>query len=107
MMVADADGDGAQEIIYGASTIASDGTAKCSTGFGHGDALHVGVFVPTRTGIQVFMPHEDGTQPSYDVHDAFTCEVIVRGPVTGNDNGRAAADFVSPTDVATCFQPRS
>jgi rhamnogalacturonan endolyase len=102
MMVADADGDGAQEIIYGASTIASNGTAKCSTGFGHSDALHVGVFVPTRTGIQVFMPHEDGTQPSYDVHDAFTCEVIVRGPVTGSDNGRAAADFVSPTDAATC-----
>jgi hypothetical protein len=102
MMVADADGDGAQEIIYGASTIASNGTAKCSTGFGHSDALHVGVFVPTRTGIQVFMPHEDGTQPSYDVHDAFTCEVIMRGPVTGSDNGRAAADFVSATDAATC-----
>jgi len=28
------DGDGAQEIIWGSSTIASDGTKKCSTGLG-------------------------------------------------------------------------
>ena len=40
--VADVDDDGAQEIIYGSSTIDSNGTRKCSTGFGHGDALHMG-----------------------------------------------------------------
>ena len=98
MMVADADGDGAQEIIYGASTIASNGTKQCSTGFGHGDALHVGVLVPSRPGIQVFMPHESGTQPTLDVHDAFTCEVIYQAPASGTDNGRGAADDIDPNN---------
>jgi hypothetical protein len=97
MMVADADGDGAQEIIYGASIIASDGTAKCSTGFGHGDAIHAGVFVPTRPGIQVFMVHEDGTQPAHDIHDAFTCEVIYKSPPAGDDM-RGLADDVDPNN---------
>jgi hypothetical protein len=94
MMVADADGDGAQEIIWGSSTISSDGKQQCSTGFGHGDALHVGVLVPSRLGIQVFMPHENGAQPAYDVHDASTCKVIVKGPVAGIDNGRGVADDI-------------
>ncbi len=94
MAVADVDGDGAQEVIYGASTIDSDGTRKCSTGFGHGDALHVGDLVPSRSGLEVFLPHEGGTQPSYDVHDANTCQVIVKGPVTGSDTGRGVADDI-------------
>lgn len=94
MAVADVDGDGAQEVIYGASTIDSDGTRKCSTGFGHGDALHVGDLVPSRSGLEVFLPHEGGTQPSYDVHDANTCQVIAKGPVTGSDTGRGVADDI-------------
>ena len=94
MAVADVDGDGAQEIIYGASTIDSDGTRRCSTGFGHGDALHVGDLVPSRPGLEVFLPHESSSQPSWDVHDASTCAVIARGPVTGGDTGRGVADDV-------------
>jgi len=94
MMVADADGDGSQEIIWGSATISGDGKKQCSTGLGHGDALHVGVLIPTRPGIQVFMPHETGTQPAYDVHDASKCQVIVKGPVAGIDNGRGVADDI-------------
>jgi len=95
MAVADSDGDGAQELMYGSSVIDSNGTRKCSTNFGHGDAMHVGAFVPGRPGVQVFMPHEDGSQPSWDVHDGATCQVIQRGPVTGTDTGRGVADDVS------------
>jgi len=97
MMVADADADGAQEIIWGSSTISSDGKKQCSTGLGHGDALHVGVFVPTRPGIQVFMPHESGPV-AYDVHDASTCQVLVKGPAFARDNGRGVADDVDPNN---------
>jgi rhamnogalacturonan endolyase len=96
MAVADVDGDGAQEIIYGAATIDSDGTGKCSTNLGHGDALHVGDLVPARPGIEVFLPHESLTGPIFDVHDANTCELIVRGPVTGTDTTRGVADDVTP-----------
>ncbi len=96
MAVADVDGDGAQEVIYGASVIDSNGTRKCSTGFGHGDAVHVGDFVPSRAGLEVFMVHEDGAQPSWDVHDAGTCQVIQRGPVMNTDTGRGVADDIFP-----------
>jgi hypothetical protein len=99
MMVADTDGDLAQEIIYGSATIDSNGTFKCATGFGHGDALHVGDLVPTRAGLEVFMPHEDTTKPSYDVRDANTCAVIVQGPVTGSDTGRGVADDVTSSSA--------
>jgi len=102
MMVADADGDGAQEIIYGSSTIASNGIGKCSTGFGHGDTLHVGVFTPSLQvndpGIQVFMVHQTGTQPAYDVHDAATCALIVKGRAMGIDNREGVADDIDPNN---------
>ncbi len=94
MAVADSDGDGAQEIMYGASVIDSNGTRKCSTNLGHGDALHVGAFVPGRGGVQVFMPHEDTTKPSWSVHDGATCQVFQQGPVTGTDTGRGVAGDV-------------
>jgi rhamnogalacturonan endolyase len=100
MMVADTDGDGAQEIIWGSATISGDGKKQCTTGFGHGDALHVGVLLfPPPSAIQVFMPHETGTQPAYDVHDASTCHVIVKGPVLGIDNGRGVADDIDPNNA--------
>ena len=102
MMVADTDNDGAQEMIYGAATIDSNGTFKCATGFGHGDALHAGELIPGK-GISVFMPHEDKTQPTYDVHDANTCNVIVKGPVSGKDNGRGCADDVDPKNPGAEF----
>ncbi|MFC1641489.1 rhamnogalacturonan lyase [Myxococcota bacterium] len=96
MAVANVDDDLGHEIIFGSSTIDSNGTRKCSTGFGHGDALHVGDLVPSRAGLEVFMPHEDAAQPSWDVHDANTCTVIAKGDVTGKDTGRGAADDITP-----------
>jgi hypothetical protein len=96
LAVADVDGDGAQEIVYGASVLNADGTRRCSTGLGHGDALHVADLVPSRPGLEVFMPHEDPAQPSWDLHDASSCEVLLQGPVTGKDTGRGVADAVLP-----------
>jgi rhamnogalacturonan endolyase len=92
-MAADTDGDGAQEIITGALTIGSDGTFRCSTNDGHGDALHVGELVVGK-GISVFSVHE-GTG-GYDVHNGNTCSFYVN--VTGGgDNGRGVADDVDPS----------
>ncbi|MGC4069475.1 MAG: rhamnogalacturonan lyase [Polyangiaceae bacterium] len=96
MVVADVDDDGAQEVIYGAATIDSTGGFKCSTGFGHGDALHVTDLIPARPGLEVFMPHENKAGPSYDVRDANTCEVIVQGPVRNADTGRGVAADILP-----------
>lgn len=93
-MAADADGDGAQEIITGSATIGSDGTLRCTTGNGHGDALHVGELVVGK-GISVFTVLEGSG--GYDVHNANTCAIYAK--VTGgDDNGRGVADDISPTN---------
>ena len=87
MMVADVDGDGAQEIIQGSATMNGDGTKRCATDFGGGRALHVGDFLPNRPGIEVFVPHFGGTSPTYDLHDGNTCEVLAKGPIGDADRG--------------------
>ena len=96
MSVADVDGDDAQEIVYGAAMIQSDGSFGCATGLGHGDALHVGDLIPARAGLEVFMPHEDTTKRMWDVRDAASCAIIQQSSATGADNGRGiAADIVA------------
>ena len=96
-MAGDVDGDGSQEIIPGSSTINSDGTFRCATGVGHGDALHVGVLIKGK-GLQVYLPHEnDGGQ---DCHSGDTCASNFK--VTGSgDNGRGVAEWVSTSATAT------
>jgi hypothetical protein len=96
----DTNADGAQEIITGALTIASDGTFQCTTGLGHGDAMHVGELIVGK-GLAVFQVHE--SIGGHDCHDAATCKLYFN--VTGGlDNGRGVADYVSPDDTtaATC-----
>ncbi|MDT0342833.1 rhamnogalacturonan lyase family protein [Streptomyces litchfieldiae] len=92
LSIADVDADGRQEIVYGAATIDDNGRLMYSTGFGHGDALHVGDFVPSRSGLEVFTIHEAGNQPGSDLHDARTGQVIHRTPTSGSEGpGRGVA----------------
>ncbi|SEQ25336.1 RICIN domain-containing protein [Streptomyces radiopugnans] len=92
LSVADVDSDGRQEIVYGSATVDDNGTLMYATGFGHGDALHVGDFAPSRPGLEVFTIHEPGNQPGSDLHDARTGQVIHRTPTSGSEGpGRGAA----------------
>lgn len=101
MVVADVDGDRAQEIVYGAAMIQSDGSFGCSTGLNHGDALHVSDFVPSRKGLEVFMPHEDKAKPWWHVRQAEDCKVLFQSTSSDADNGRGvAADVVSSSPGA-------
>ena len=52
------DGDGFDEITYGASAIDHNGKGLYSTGLGHGDMLHVGKFIADRPGLQCFQCFE-------------------------------------------------
>jgi hypothetical protein len=99
-MAADVDNDGAQEIIPGASTINSNGTFKCATGLGHGDAMHVGELVAGK-GITVFSVHE--SIGGHDTHNAATCAFYANVAGSG-DNGRGVGEYVaaSNTTAATC-----
>lgn len=58
LSIADVDGDGRDEIVYGSMTLNDDGAGLYTTRLHHGDALHVGDLDPTRPGLEVFMPHE-------------------------------------------------
>ncbi len=58
--VADVDGDGRDEIVFHSMVIDDNGKGLYSTGFRHGDALHVGAFDPARpTELEVFGVHEN------------------------------------------------
>ena len=94
LSVADVDGDGCDEIIWGSGAVDNDGHLLYSVGFGHGDAIHLADLDPDRPGYEVFDVHEESTG-SYgcDLHDARTGEVLVR-KTSDRDTGRGiAADF--------------
>jgi rhamnogalacturonan endolyase len=61
---ADVDGDGKDEIVYGAAVIDDNGKGLYSTGLGHGDALHVSDLDPDRPGLEVFSIHERPRHPN-------------------------------------------
>ena len=98
MAVADADGDGRDDIVYGAATIKSDGTLMYSTGLCHGDALHVGKHDPGRPGLQVFMVHESPScykGHGAEMHDAATGKVLW-GIASSIDVGRGICMDIDP-----------
>ena len=58
LSVGDVDGDGKDEIVYGACAIDDDGKGLYTTGLGHGDAMHLSDIDPDRPGLEVFGIHE-------------------------------------------------
>jgi rhamnogalacturonan endolyase len=112
LSVADVDGDGKQEVVYGGATVDHDGALRySSTGVlppgsgdpgaavrvGHGDALHVTDIDPARPGLEVYMVHENArfAPYGYALRDASTGEVVYGG-YTGVDTGRGMVGDVDP-----------
>ena len=101
LSIADVDGDGCDEIIWGAGALNNDGTLLYATGMGHGDAIHVGKMIPDREGLQVFDVHEEKLNAnfgSWDLHDARTGEIIWHGGNADKDNGRGMAGDLTGKD---------
>jgi rhamnogalacturonan endolyase len=101
-MAGDVDGDGAQEIIPGARIVNSDGTFRCDSGMGHGDAMDIAQLIPGK-GLAVFSIHE--SLGGSDCHDASTCTTFyykITNP--GVDANRGRADYVGAGDetAASC-----
>ncbi|MCD7959312.1 MAG: rhamnogalacturonan lyase [Ruminococcus sp.] len=91
-MAADVDGDGKQEIITGATCIDDDRTILWNTNTGHGDAMHLGDFLPDRDGLELWVCHEESPY-GVTLFDAATGETIFH--VDGSsDTGRCCADNV-------------
>jgi rhamnogalacturonan endolyase len=93
LSVADVDGDGKDEIIYGACAIDHDGKLMYRTGLGHGDAMHLSDLDPDRPGLEVWEVHEETGAGKYDyeMHDARTGAIIWRSETYATDNGRGLA----------------
>ncbi len=96
LRVADVDGDGCDEITYGAMAIDNNGRGLYNTGMGHGDAIHLTAFDPTTDRLQVWDCHENKRDGS-DFRDAATGKVIFQ-ILSGEDVGRAMAADIDPTN---------
>jgi len=96
MSIADVDGDGKDEIIWGSAALDDDGKMLYSVGFGHGDAIHLADLDPDRPGLELFDVHEEKGNYAWDIHDAATGEILWKGGMKGADNGRGlAADIIA------------
>ena len=92
--VGDVDGDGRQEIHYGSGALKPDGTTLYRTGFGHGDAMHMSDFIPSRPGLELFMVHEKSPYGT-DLRDAKTGAKIFR-TTASSDTGRGIMAHFNP-----------
>ncbi|MFJ7771959.1 rhamnogalacturonan lyase [Streptomyces sp. NPDC097107] len=90
LSVADVDGDGRDEIVYGAMAVDDNGHGLWTTGNGHGDAMHVGDLDPSRAGLEEFKVDEDSSKPSSWMADARTGQIIWSTGASG-DNGRGVS----------------
>lgn len=90
LSVADVDGDGRQEILYGAAAIDDNGTGLWTNRTGHGDAGHVGDLIPSRPGLEYYKVTESTNQPDSWMADARTGQILWSTP-SGSDNGRGVS----------------
>uniref|UniRef100_UPI000463BBEF rhamnogalacturonan lyase n=1 Tax=Bacillus subtilis TaxID=1423 RepID=UPI000463BBEF len=96
LSIADVDGDGKDEIIFGSMAGDHDGKGMYSTGLGHGDALHTGDLDPGRPGLEVFQVHEDkNAKYGLSFRDAATGKILW-GVYAGKDVGRGMAADIDP-----------
>lgn len=99
--VGDVDGDGSDELMYGACVIDHDGSGLYSTGMGHGDSHALGDLDPDHPGLEFFQGHENRTH-GLSMRAAATGEILWEIPSRA-DVGRAwAADVSADHRGAEC-----
>jgi hypothetical protein len=90
LSVADVDGDGKDEIVYGSMAVDDNGNGLWTTKNGHGDAMHVGDLDPSRPGLEEFKVDEDSSKPASWMADAKTGAILWSTAANG-DNGRGVS----------------
>lgn len=93
LRVADVDGDGCDEIIYGQMVVDNDGTGLHSTGMGHGDAMHL-ISDINNEKYYIWGCHENRRDGS-TLREAATGKVILQYP-SNMDIGRCMSADIDP-----------
>lgn len=96
LRVADVDGDGCDEIIYGSMAVDHNGLGLHNQKTGHGDAMHLTSFIPGDPGLQVWDCHENRRDGS-TLRDANTGKTLFQIP-SKDDVGRCMAADIDPTN---------
>jgi rhamnogalacturonan endolyase len=101
MSIADVDGDGRDEVIYGSMAIDDDGKGLWTAPLFHGDAMHVADLDPSRPGLEKWGVHEqvktNGGIGSA-LLDARTGAILWTKPAD-TDTGRGLAADIDPRHV--------
>ncbi|PVM92723.1 rhamnogalacturonan lyase [Caulobacter endophyticus] len=98
LSVADVDGDGRDEIIYGSMAVDDNGEGLWSAGLGHGDAMGVSDLDPSRPGLEKFGAHEEVRKNGgigSAMLDARTGKILWTTPAP-TDTGRAVTADIDP-----------
>ena len=99
LQAVDLDGDGYDEIFFGAAALNHDGTLRYRTGLGHGDAHHISDLDPDLPGLELWDVHEHTDAKYTEEMRAHDGKIIWGTPQPssgGVDNGRGmAADIDS------------
>lgn len=98
LSVADVDGDGRDDVIYGSMVVGSDGKGLWSSGLLHGDAMAVSDLDPGHPGLEKFGAHEVvGRNGGIGAAmlDARTGKVLWSTPAD-KDTGRGVAADIDP-----------
>lgn len=93
LRVADVDGDGCDEIVYGALCVDHDGQTLYNTHLGHGDAIHL-VAVPKTNRLYIWDVHENRRDGS-ELRDAATGQIIFQRKADYDVGRGMAADIDS------------
>ena len=94
LQAVDLDGDGYDEIFFGAAALNHDGTLRHRTGLRHGDAHHIGDLDPDLPGLESWDVHEHKDAKYTEEMRANDGKIIWGTPqpsAEGVDNGRGMA----------------
>jgi rhamnogalacturonan endolyase len=110
LSVADVDGDGRDEILYGSMAVDDDGRGLWTAKLYHGDALHVSDLDPAHPGLERFGVHESPQKNGgigTSMLDARTGAVLWTTP-GDHDVGRGVAFDIDPRHYgAECWATNS